>query len=115
MRNSASTPVTGCATDSWEKRSRSASGYPVDEARDWATNSEIQQQFRGYLFSRIVPIIKDIGLWGPKIRHAFGEMGVLDYADNDIDALVAEDETIAEDLDRKRLAAVSATADLASD
>jgi 1,2-phenylacetyl-CoA epoxidase catalytic subunit len=90
-------------------------GLPVDEARDWATNSEIQQQFRGYLFSRIVPIIKDIGLWGPKIRRAFGDMGVLAYADSDIDALAAEDETIAEELDRQRLATISATANLGSD
>jgi hypothetical protein len=90
-------------------------GLPVDEAREWATQSEIQQEFRGYLFSRIVPIIKDIGLWGPKIRNAFGDMGVLGFADTDIDALVAEDETIAEDLDRGRMAAIAATAKAGGD
>ncbi|MDQ6839548.1 MAG: hypothetical protein M3137_14790 [Actinomycetota bacterium] len=24
----------------------------------------------GYLFMRIVPILRDIGLWGPKVRKA---------------------------------------------
>ena len=27
-------------------------------------------QFRSHLFSRIVPIIKDIGLWGDKVQRA---------------------------------------------
>ena len=90
-------------------------GLPVDEAREWAMNSQIQQEFRAYLFSRIVPVIKDIGLWGPKIRGVFADMGVLAFADTDIDALVAEDEAVAEDIDRERLAAITAVAAVGSE
>ena len=46
--------------------------------------------FRGYLFMRIVPILKDIGLWGPGSQKAFADMGVLEFADSDIDAAMAE-------------------------
>ena len=57
-------------------------------------------EFRKRLFSRIVPNVKKIGLWGPKIQAAFLDMGVLDFQDIDTDALMAEDEEIAQELDR---------------
>ena len=50
---------------------------------------------------RIVPILKDIGLWGPRIQKAFTDMGVIALADTDIDAAMAEDEQVAEQLDRR--------------
>ena len=34
------------------------------------------QPIRSSLFTRIVPIVKDIGLWGDKIRAGYTEMGV---------------------------------------
>jgi P-aminobenzoate N-oxygenase AurF len=89
-------------------------GLPVEEAREWSKNSQIQQEFRAYLFSRIVPVIKDIGLWGPKIQRAFTDMGVLAFADTDIDAIVTEDEAVADDIDHQRLAAITAVADVSS-
>ncbi len=67
--------------------------------------------FRGYLFTRIVPVLRDIGLWGPRIQDAFEDMGVLVFADADIEELVTEDEAFAEELDRQRLAAVQAVAE----
>jgi len=57
--------------------------------------------FRGRLFSRVVPTIKDIGLWGPRIRKAFGEMGVMEYAEIDVVQQLAHDGKVAEDFDRK--------------
>ena len=51
---------------------------------------------------RIVPILRDIGLWGPKLRAAFEEMGVIGLADADIDAEMASDEKAAQDLDEQR-------------
>ena len=51
---------------------------------------------------RIVPILRDIGLWGPKLREAFTEMGVIGWADADIDAEMASDEKAAQDLDEER-------------
>ncbi len=55
---------------------------------------------RSHLFSRIVPIVKDIGLWGPKVQKAFLDMGVHDMADSNIDALMKADEDQAESLDK---------------
>ena len=55
--------------------------------------------FRSLLFSRIVPCVKDIGLWGDKVQKAYADMGVLDMAGVDLDALMKQDEDIAEELD----------------
>ena len=72
---------------------------PVDEVIEHLRHSESQRMFRSYLFMRIVPILRDIGLWGPRIRGAFEEMGVLGFADTDLDAAMAEDERAAEEFD----------------
>jgi len=69
----------------------------------YVRDSESQRVFRSYLFMRIVPILKDIGLWGPRIVKAFTDMGVLGFADGDLDAEMANDETAAEDLDKLRM------------
>ena len=76
-------------------------GLPAEVAK-YVDESELQRQFRGFLFMRIVPILRDIGLWGDKIQKAFADMGVLAFADSDIDEAMAEDEAVAEQLDRER-------------
>ena len=53
---------------------------------------------------------RDIGLWGDKIQKAFADMGVLGFADADIDAAMAEDEQAAEELDELRMAHVESVA-----
>jgi hypothetical protein len=80
------------------------------ETTTWVEESELFRRFRVYLFTRIVPVIKDIGLWGPKIRAAFADMGVIDFADSDIDAEMAGDEAAAEEFDRRHLEHVKAAA-----
>ena len=75
-------------------------GLNVKECAEWVDTSPLMIQFRSHLFSRIVPIVKDIGLWGPKVRKAFTEMGVHGLADSDIDALMRADEDQAEQLDK---------------
>ena len=57
-----------------------------------------------------MPIIKDIGLWGPKIRGAFEDMGVMGFAESDIDAEMAGDEAAAEEFDRQHQAYIEAAA-----
>ena len=57
--------------------------------------------FRGRLFSRIVPTIRDIGLWGPRIQKAFVDMGVMDYATLDVGEQLANDGRVADEFDRK--------------
>ena len=75
-------------------------GLNVKECAEYVDTSPLMIQFRSHLFSRIVPIVKDIGLWGPKVQKAFIEMGVDGLADSDIDGLMKADEDQAEDLDR---------------
>jgi hypothetical protein len=59
------------------------------------------QSFRGRLFSRVVPTVKDIGLWGPRVQKAFADMGVMDYAKIDVVEVLANDGRVAEEFDRK--------------
>jgi len=72
------------------------------EIGTYVENSESLRVFRSFLFMRIVPILRDIGLWGPKLRSAFEEMGVIGFADTDIDAEMADDERAAEEYDEAR-------------
>ena len=57
--------------------------------------------FRGRLFSRIVPTLRDIGLFGPRIQKAFADMGVMNYAKLDVGEQLANDGRVAEEFDRK--------------
>jgi hypothetical protein len=84
-------------------------GLPVKECIAAVMHSEPMQQFRARLFSRIVPTVKDIGLWGPRIRKAFADMGVLQFAEVDAAAMLANDNRVAEAFDaRRRVAEVAA-------
>jgi hypothetical protein len=76
-------------------------GLDRDECIKYVETSEMMQTFRKMLFSRIVPTIKDLGLWGPKVRAAFEDMGVIDFQDLSPEDLSAADERIAQDLDRR--------------
>ncbi len=60
------------------------------------------QAYQSLLFSRIVPCVKDIGLWGDKVQKAYADMGVLDMAGIDLNALMKQDEDIAEQVDREK-------------
>ena len=84
-------------------------GLP-QEAADYVEHSELLRSFRNYLFTRIVPIIKDIGLWGPKITKAFTDMGVIEFAQSDLDGEMANDEKAAEDIDKARMAHINGVA-----
>src|SRR5262245_28288455 len=79
-----------------------AVGLPVEACIAYVEGSEQMKQFRSRLFSRIVPTIKDIGLWGSKIRRAYSNMGIMGFADVDAAALMANDEKVAEDFDARR-------------
>lgn len=77
-------------------------GLPAKECIDHVENSPYMATFRTRLFSRIVPTVKDIGLWGPRVRKAYADMGVMGYADVDAGAMLEEDARIAEGFDAKR-------------
>jgi P-aminobenzoate N-oxygenase AurF len=80
-------------------------GLPVKECIEWEENSPGMQEFRAALFTRIVPTIKDIGLWGSRVQKAYTDMGVLSFAEIDLEELSARDEAIAGDFDRTAAAA----------
>src|ERR1700722_4343366 len=67
-----------------------ATGLPKKECMEHVTNSESMKMFRRFLFSRIVPIVKDIGLWGPKVQKAFTDMGVIEFSALDSSAMMAQ-------------------------
>jgi hypothetical protein len=60
------------------------------------------QAYRALLFTRIVPCVKDIGLWGPKVQKAYADMGVTQFASTDLLALMKSDEDLAEKLDAEK-------------
>ncbi|MEU4997101.1 ferritin-like domain-containing protein [Streptomyces sp. NPDC021622] len=80
-------------------------GIPKAEAEECSENSEFLALFRQLLFSRIVPCVKDIGLWGKRLQEAYVDMGVFEMGNANLDQLMAQDEEIAEKLDAERFAA----------
>jgi hypothetical protein len=80
-------------------------GIDAKEAYELVENSPYLHMFRALLFSRIVPCVKDIGLWGKDLQQAYIDMGVFEMAQGDLDVLMRQDEEIAEKLDAERFAA----------
>jgi hypothetical protein len=77
-------------------------GLPVKEAVEATMKSESMAMFRKRLFSRIVPTVKDIGLWGPRVQKAFEDMGAIEFAGLDAGALLENDQRVAEEFDASR-------------
>jgi len=75
--------------------------YDGKECVRYMRESAFMQGFRKDLFSRIVPTLKDIGLWGKKVQDAFVDMGVMEYSTIDPDQANAEDEAVAVQLERE--------------
>jgi hypothetical protein len=82
------------AQEVWERL-----GLDVEKCVEFTENSDMTREFRKMLFSRIVPTVKDIGLWGPTVQQAYVDLGVIQFQDMDPDALQAQDEAIARKLD----------------
>jgi P-aminobenzoate N-oxygenase AurF len=79
------------------------------ECIDYVKESETLQQFRSLLFSRIVPTLRDIGLFGAPVQRAFTDMGVLGFQAVDVEDLMASDEQQAEQIDAERRRQVEQT------
>jgi hypothetical protein len=77
-------------------------GMPVKDCMAAVDASPMYSLYQSLLFSRIVPCVRDIGLWGDKVQAAYADMGVLDAAKADLTELMRHDEEIAEELDRAR-------------
>ena len=75
-------------------------GIDLKDALREVDGSEGQVRFRRRLFSRIVPIVKDIGLWSERVRKVYAEMGVVHYGDTNAQAMLDHDAEVAEEFDR---------------
>jgi len=91
------------AQEVWERM-----GFDVEECLEFTEHSPVQQAFRTLLFSRIVPCVKDIGLWGEKVQRAYTDLGVLDAAATDLEALMRDDENIADRIEQEQAAEFAA-------
>jgi hypothetical protein len=77
-------------------------GINPHDIREIVDTSPYMQAFRKLLFSRIVPCVRDIGLWGPRLQQAYQDMGVLDMSTTNLDHLMSQDESLADHLDATR-------------
>jgi hypothetical protein len=94
------------AREVWERLD-----FDVEECVEFTDRSATQVAFRQFLFSRIVPCVKDIGLWGPKVQHAYVDLGVIDAANSDLEALMRDDEDTADRLESEHAAEFAARKD----
>jgi hypothetical protein len=78
-------------------------GLPRDECVAAAEQSGGRAAYQRRLFTRIVPTIKDIGLWGDRVRRAYEDMGVISYADVDAEAILENDNRVAEEFDARQV------------
>jgi len=72
----------------------------------------LMQAYQALLFSRIVPCVKDIGLWGSRVQQAFADLGVLDMAGIDLDQLMRADEDLADQVDAEKRELAARRADV---
>jgi len=84
-------------TEVWER-----SGLPAEDLNVIAYNSPISRNFRTRLFTRIVPILKDIGLFGAKVQKALVDMNVMEYAKIDAGAILSNDAKVADEFDKRK-------------
>ena len=87
------------AEEVWERI-----GLDVNECFKYLGKSRLMRQFQQNLFSRIVPTLRDIGLWGPRVRESFLRMGAIRFEGTNLNELFANDEAVAVELDKLRAA-----------
>ena len=83
-------------SDVWE-----CVGLPKEACIAVTAASPQMQYFRHRLFSRIVPTVKDIGLWGPQVQEAFAAMGAIEFAQSDAVAMLDNDSRVADEFDAR--------------
>jgi len=87
-------------------------GYDRADCEQTVATSPLMQAYQALLFSRIVPCVKDIGLWGPRVQQAFADLGVLDMAGIDLDRLMRADEDLADQVDAEKREMAARRADV---
>ena len=74
-------------------------GLDVDECVGYVEQAQVMSMYRMNLFSRVVPTVKRIGIWGDKVQRAFEDMGVIAFESMEPAELFVNDERIANDLE----------------
>src|SRR5690242_17753910 len=76
-------------------------GYDSKEIAKTLDGAEGQIRYRKRLFSRIVPTVRDIGLWSERVQKAYADLGGIQYASTDAQEMLDNDAKVAEEFDRK--------------
>ncbi|MGH8975728.1 MAG: ferritin-like domain-containing protein [Acidimicrobiia bacterium] len=74
-------------------------GLDVAECVAYVEQAQVMSLYRMNLFSRVVPTVKRIGLWGDKVQRAFEDMGVIAFEAMEPADLFVNDERVANDLE----------------
>ncbi|MGH9004330.1 MAG: ferritin-like domain-containing protein [Acidimicrobiia bacterium] len=74
-------------------------GLDVDECVRYVDQAQVMSLYRMNLFSRVVPTVKRIGIWGDKVQRAFQDMGVIAFEAMEPAELFVNDEKIADDVE----------------
>ena len=88
-------------------------GLPKKECLALVASSPATRYHRHRLFSRIVPTVKDIGLWGAKTQAAYETLGILQSQRIDIRTLLEGDDLAAQKFDRARTSGLDAAGEAA--
>ncbi|MGH8765175.1 MAG: diiron oxygenase, partial [Burkholderiales bacterium] len=78
-------------------------GFDVKEVLKTLDESEGQIRFRKRLFSRIVPTVRDIGLWSERVQKAYTDLGGIHYAGVNAQEMLDNDARVAEEFDRRMM------------
>jgi hypothetical protein len=89
-------------------------GIDPKSALEYSAEVGAGREFQRMLFSRIVPAIKEIGLWGPTVQKGFADMGIIDYSQLNPNELNDYDEAVALEFDSTRAAATNKVIALAA-
>ncbi|MDQ3946841.1 MAG: ferritin-like domain-containing protein [Actinomycetota bacterium] len=74
-------------------------GLDVAECTGFVERAQVMSLYRMNLFSRVVPTVKRIGLWGDKVQRAFEDMGVIAFHTMEPADLFVNDERVANELE----------------
>jgi hypothetical protein len=74
-------------------------GLDVADCVGYVERAQVMSLFRMNLFSRVVPTVKRIGLWGDNVQRAFEDMGVIAFESMEPADLFVNDERVANELE----------------
>lgn len=78
--------------------------YGAEECIQLARRSPAMREFRLRLFTRILPALRNINLYSPRMEAALRKLGVLRFAELNPAEISADDERIAAEIERIELA-----------